>query len=534
MGAADHRSTNSETLTSGTWQHALIISGMLPSLPMKPSLAIGPLALFRQGRFSECLDRLRGSTNPSDVLLRTECLLYLCRPNEIVRMDSLAQLADVPEQYQYLAQSLIASAFFAAGMNDSGYAALDAAYDSVALATDLHAKLWVDFAAAKERWTSRDYDKAEQLVRAATYVKGVLGAKALALLSWIEAGRERFDRQIVLLRRAWDTLSPGEDVYTEGMILRALSHLSTEVYDRELASFVERANDRITWPPDLAFEHIETLRAIAWNYALAGNLVPAIRQFRRNESLAHDPAGRLLVLTDRARIALGSGEHANFRALLEDAEEISQRVDWNNATSEQRFGLLSLAALWSQVNPEQGRDTLHRYQGVTVPGHPMFSWSNGDSRRLGAEHYAAGVVCLHLRQRAEALEHLREAYSIYKRIKYYWRACLCAYHLGEIGYDKGTMNAALIWIRERFPHAWFAPLFHQAQAFQKDTMVNQLTRVPREILRLLLLDMSVHDIASTLERDEKTVRNHISSIFRAFGVKNRDDLLRVCEERGLR
>jgi DNA-binding CsgD family transcriptional regulator len=504
---------------------------VLPSISAIPSE--GALALFRQARFTECLERLRDSANAADVILRAESLLCLRRPSEIIRMDSLAQLADAPKPLQFMAQSIIASAFYRLGLKDPGDAALSAAYENVRHAPDLRAKLWVDFTAAKERWTAGDYDAAERLARPAARVDGVLGAKALALLAWVEAGREHFDKQAELLRQAWDVLPLEEDVYTGVTILRALSHLSCELFDESLAQFVERANDRLPWPPDMSFEQIETMRAIAWNYALSGKIVQSIRQFRKNEHLARSPAGQLLVLADRARIAYGSGESAHYHALLEDASEIAQHVDWSNATAEQRFGLLSLAALWAPANPIQARDEFHRYQNVTVPMNPMVAWARSDSRRQAAEHYAAGVVCRYLDQRTEAIQHLRKAFSIYRRLKYYWRACLCAHHLSDLGYDKGTVDAALIWIRERFPHAWFTPLFRQAQAFERDAIVAQLTKAPREILRLLLRDMSTREIAKALERDEKTVRNHISEIFRSFDVKTREELVKVCETRGL-
>ena len=59
------------------------------------------------------------------------------------------------------------------------------------------------------------------------------------------------------------------------------------------------------------------------------------------------------------------------------------------------------------------------------------------------------------------------------------------------------------------------------------SQVNDLTSRQREILALLLQDKSNKEIARELNISPLTVRNHISVLFRQFGVKRRKDLVTV-------
>lgn len=503
--------------------------GVLPLISAKPMP--GAVTLFQQGRLSECLERVRASSEPGDILLMAECLLRLGRSSEVVRMDILNLLADVPNEYKYLAQSLLASAFLNVGMTAQGYAALSAAYDNVQHAKIKSGKDLVDYVAATELWQRKDYAAAEKLLRPIAMRGGVCGAKAFALWSWIEASRERYDKQIELLKKAWQVLPLHEDVYVGAKIIHALAYLSCDLYQPELAAFVSRAADKIPWTDDLIEQQIETRRAIAWNHALSGEIVSALMQFRRNEHLASTDTTKVQTLLDRARISFGIGETSNYRLYAEWAAEMAEKIQWGKSNQADRMCLLELAALYAPIDGMRARSILERYQQITTPISNTLSYGNGDKRRVAAEQYAAGVVARYLDAPGAAALHLRESFRLYKNIKHHWRAVLAAYHLDAIGQDPAITECALIWTREEFPRAWFRPLFEQPERLESMPAYQQLTKIQRGILRLLLQGKTSSEIASQLDRVEQTVRNHTSAIYKSFGVHKQGELIRACTER---
>lgn len=501
--------------------------GVLTLSSIQPSASA--VDLYRQGRLSECLERLGGG--PADTLLRAKVLLHLARPSEVVRMDVLNTLADVPNEYKYLAQSLLAFAFLQVKMLPQAYTTLASAYDNLAYAKAVNARDQVDYVAAFDKWMQGDYGASETLLRGISTRGGVSGARALALWSFIEASREHYDKQIALLKRAWETLPLMEDVYVGAKILHSLAYLSCELYDPELAAYVERAADRMPWTSDLVHEQIETMRSIAWNHALAGDLVWAIRQFRRNESIATTDETKLVALLDRGRISNGNGEITHFRMYIDAALELSGKIRWGQTIGDERFCLLSLAALTASMDANRARGILEQYGNITTPVSPAVAFGNTDKRRSAAEQYAAGVVARYLGEREAAMTHLRESFRMYKSIKHHWRAALCAYHLDAIGGDQAITECALIWIREEFPHAWFRPLFEQSERLETMPAYQQLTKIQRGILRLLIQGKSAEEIARQLDRVEQTVRNHTTAIYKAFGVHKQTDLIKICTDR---
>lgn len=497
--------------------------GVLPLSIAKPTP--GALALFQQGRLSECLARVRASSEPGDVLLSVECLLRLGRASEVVRMDILHVLADIPKEYKYLAQSLLANAFLTVGMTAQGYTALSAAYDNLQYTKLLNAKDHVDYAAATDLWQRKEYDAAEKLLRPIAMRGGLYGAKAFALWSWVEAGRENHDKQIEMLKKAWEVLPLHEDVYVGAKIIHALAYLSCNLYDRNLADFVERAADKIPWTDDLVDQQVETRRAIAWNHAIAGNLVQAIVQFRRNEALATTVPTKIQALVDRARVSFGSQEQVNYQVFCEFAFELAERVDWGASDQADRMVLLDLAALYAPIDAIRARAVLERYQRITTPIANSLAYGNGDKRRGAEEQYAAGVVARYLGNRDAAIAHLREAFRVYRSLKHYWRAIMAAIHLDALGYDDSIIECALIWMHEKFPNVWFRPLFRPREQIESLPQYARLTRTQRIILSLLVRGKSPEDIAKSIDRVEQTVRNHIGTIYKVFDVHSRKELI---------
>jgi ATP/maltotriose-dependent transcriptional regulator MalT len=478
------------------------------------------------------LSRIESSDASGDLLLRAQVLLCLSRPSELIRADFVGKLAGVDSRYRFLAQAFLASAYFRVRLQDTGESVLQEAYRSAESSSIPDASAWVEYYDAFYLWSQGKLSEAEQrLLRPLRAGDAILRAKALALGAWIEGSRERYESQIEGLQKALDTLPPCEDLFTAAKILHALAALSCNLFRLELAVEVERRANAIPWSEDMRAMQLEIMRSVAWNHALAGRFVPALRLLRRNENIADSAPSRVVALLDRARICFGSGETLNYRAYLESADELATTCDWANTPGEERFSLLTLAALWAPSDPIHARGVLEKYRVLCGSTTKTSAWGNGDRRRMAAEHYSAGVVLRYLNQHAESVEHLQSAFKIYEGIGYYWRAALCAYHLD--GANPELLERATQWIEQYFPHAWFAPLFAGLRTAEKDGALQSLGRSRRQILHFVIQGRAVKDIAEILNREEKTIRNHLSAIFKAFGVHHIEDLRAECARRGI-
>ena len=113
--------------------------------------------------------------------------------------------------------------------------------------------------------------------------------------------------------------------------------------------------------------------------------------------------------------------------------------------------------------------------------------------------------------------------TIHNEVEYLLRAI----EIGVDGYVLKDSNSAVlkkaintIWNGETYIQASLVP-YLKLKMNKKEKALNDLTRRETEVLRLLARGMFNKEIADQLSISEKTVKNHVSSIFKKINVSDR-------------
>lgn len=113
--------------------------------------------------------------------------------------------------------------------------------------------------------------------------------------------------------------------------------------------------------------------------------------------------------------------------------------------------------------------------------------------------------------------------TIHDEVEYLLRAV----EIGVNGYVLKDSNSSVlkkaintIWNGETYIQASLAP-YLKLKMSKKEKALNDLTRRETEVLRLLARGMFNKEIADQLSISEKTVKNHVSSIFKKINVSDR-------------
>jgi DNA-binding CsgD family transcriptional regulator/tetratricopeptide (TPR) repeat protein len=376
-------------------------------------------------------------------------------------------------------------------------------------------------------WISRKLDTAErEIERVYPMLEGDLLLEARIGLGAIEASRGNVVAQGGILL---DTVrvareAPEPNVYLWAVAASQIAYLARELPAASLrdAAFAELG--RIPWTADLAELHFTMVRAVAWRYALDGDVFNAFRRLKEAASLAPSPGWSVTASCDRAYFATVLGEHRWAEQERSDAQELAASVDWRSLDGEERFALLVLADLSAPHDASLALSYLARYKDAG----PRFAatLASRDDRRVDAqEAHAFGVVRAALGDRDEAIRLFRESYAIYDTIGYDWRAGRVALALAETTCDPDWSERAgekLV----AYPRSWLrrggtpVPL-----ARPEPPEVAHLTAAQRAVYDLLVRGLNPAQVAHELGRSAFTVRNHIKAIFKVFGVNSRPALL---------
>jgi DNA-binding CsgD family transcriptional regulator len=126
----------------------------------------------------------------------------------------------------------------------------------------------------------------------------------------------------------------------------------------------------------------------------------------------------------------------------------------------------------------------------------------------------------------------RDALRAFSEIGMARRALLAALRLGELNGEP-----ELFAFVEEHAHAlpassWIRTRAARFAAWQTDPLLAELTRADREVLELLYEGKSTAQIAAFRGRSAQTIRNTVSKLLKAFGVDNRQALIKECSSRG--
>jgi DNA-binding CsgD family transcriptional regulator len=365
-----------------------------------------------------------------------------------------------------------------------------------------------------------DHIAAKTIVQTRTPAQPAMNAQYKLLRGFIHAALDEFAYQAALSRDALILLleeCPGENALTASA-MHALAMVSREIASSGSLELLEHATTRITWTPDLAFEHFHTLRAIAWNYALhGGHHIKAQVMLFHAQREARTPGQEMLAHLDRALVAHFTHEESNARTHLTLADHFYAAIDWHTAHEEEPVLPLIAADIYADYDHNKAQYYLKEGYARKDSINKMSALAKG--RRIDALHYAAISRVERKTEPKRALRYAQDAYTLFERMGYRWRAARLAL---DIHSDTGA-------------HKWLAKAAELLSFYSENSLVMELrerqavaslTPHQRKVLELLQGGLDVQEIAQLMGITTNTVKKHKTKLFRTFGVKNVVALLR--------
>jgi DNA-binding CsgD family transcriptional regulator len=412
--------------------------------------------------------------------------------------------------------------------NDNGkLAAVGRAHENVALASlNLQRKEWLP---PTSKWAAAEVAYARALIAfiddSPEDVRRHL-AEALPqipeqrvryaqLRAWIYGLVDDFERQASHLLHALSlALSENVDQVLTVLIAEMLSPHLREVELGDLGLRAEELLERLVWPRETATARFYIQRALAWQKALRGDWIPAMRLLDAALSLAPDATRRGLIFADRSRISLAAGEQISAESSCVNALDCFAEIDWSGLPREEATAVLG--ALDVLVGRRERASGLFEQAAGAVVSKMA---AMGHGRRLEAfKRFALS----HLTDGDEALQHAQTAYKMFKEMKYIHRATSCALRAVELG-------GGARW-RERVERL-VAVYPRSLAARQYERMTAPIARVRgrmREVAELLVTsNMTARAIGEKLGMAEGTVRVHIKHMNKILNIESRSELVRL-------
>lgn len=345
--------------------------------------------------------------------------------------------------------------------------------------------------------------------------------RSMHLQSAILRSRGRHREEALALIEVLEAIerTPKPDIELRSWATHTLAALTRELHIPQARRIVE-SNIEKPWPEYFAENHFQSVKAFAWTCALSGDYFNAFRYLKRAAELARGDAWATLALLDRAYLAKCLGEVRWSRQELAEAELRGRDVDWLSVRGEERIAVLLFAELLAPLDAAKAAYYMALYQRMPPLCDPLLGLSYGQ-RLCAIADYAAGVVHAALGNRKQGVALLRKSLQIFERDHYDWRAARCALALYDLTKDSAMLECARERLRE-YPGSWLMEELQRKQAVIGDT---GLTPMQDAVFRDICAGCSTDEIAQKYQRSKFTIRNHVKSIFRAFGVNTRSALV---------
>jgi DNA-binding CsgD family transcriptional regulator len=420
----------------------------------------------------------------------------------------------------------LGAAYGASGDSESAHRLLDRALRSLAPPDELYYA--AIFQKAHVQWMDRQW-RALEKPAAELIACGhrAFRARGYVLRGWIHAGKNCDTHgQARDYLRALDEFDfmACPDQRLRLNTLMTLAALARELGLESVAERVRAAYDAMHPTSGMQVQYFKITRILGWIDALGGNELAAFRRFRQAADLAPTEFWRVQCIADRATLARATGERAFMLDQLYTAHELASRLSWNDATEEDRISLLTLAELFGDVDGALAQRYLAQFRSLRSPMDRRMGFAD-DARVRALESYPAGIALLRLGETQAAQQMLGEAYELFSKFDYGWRAALAALGLHKATQDPHWLQLARKAIK-RWPKSWIARKIHDAQrAHSVSDEEASVTPAQRPILKLLLQGRRNAEIAQAVGKSPNTVRNHVAEIFRTFEVSSRGELI---------
>lgn len=344
------------------------------------------------------------------------------------------------------------------------------------------------------------------------------------LRSYILARREQYREQAESLMAVLDLIGQKREQFLEDWYLATygLAVLARELSMPNAATRAKAEVDvDIEWSPDYTNYRFQALKGVAWCQALAGDELNCLRYLRLAGHIAPQPLWQVMLFADRSYFASIVGEAQWAINEFTAAEELSETVEWERTSGEERVALLLLAELATIHAPKRAPYYLARFKELgRLRSHLQhFAF---DDRLEAMASYATGAVKEVGGDKEAAEEQYRKAWSIFDRIGYNVRAARAAMGLLRTTGKPRWLHLAEDQL-ESYPRSWLSRQLAELSP-SDGRRVPRLSRMQEVVVRLVCEGLSTDAMAERLKLSRNTILNHLKVAYKKLGVNSRESL----------
>lgn len=480
--------------------------------------AIDVAALLRAGRFAEARQVLGATTTPTASFERVRVHFHFSEYAEAERAARVAAAATDDPAERSLARAMIEAA--QAGQGVAGDAPLDIAELQ---GRELSASLYYVATAAYLR---HNFGAVDTWLSAHAPKDPVLRARYLILRGFAAAGSGDVARQLELSDAAVRILraEAPDEVYLLASVTFVMALLLREL-PWQGYEYIEQLERELPWPHDLELWRFHILRMLGWKRALSGAYLDAMQYLLEATLHTGDGLRRAYALLDRASIAIFANERVTASSEFRVAAHILDTVDWEQVQDETLLVLPYAAQVAAELN---NTDLAQRFfeLAVRLRGGIDPRWAFAHGERFGAFLSEAAAFTFFDGKRKRAIREAENAYGVFARIGYAWRAGRLAALLYSATHDVAWHARAHEWLGY-YPNGPLQRLLPGKSARRKT--VGPLSPRQREVFRLMRQGKTGAEIAAELGISTLTVRNHEQAVLRYYKVHRRYDLRQMAE-----
>lgn len=318
------------------------------------------------------------------------------------------------------------------------------------------------------------------------------------------------------------------DRYLEANALGALAFVAVERLDLAMWRALQQRVNALDW----SAQGLSRLRFGMACFSSVfqeceGDTRRALRWALDALSFAQNDAQRAQAVLRRAEIVRGCGDAAAHIAFVDEADRLLSAIPAEALAGDQAYIALTLAeefALYGDV--EKAEAALVRFRSVERPlGMPTIS---AELRSQGFVRMAEAHVAAARSDEGRALRAFLDAFETFERIGYRRRATVAALRL-DVMTRSGRYRQYAVAATEGLAESFW--MRREALAHEQptvDAIIERLTPLQRDTLRLVYAGLTNPQIATAQKRAYKTARNMVSELLHVFGVKDRRRLIVAC------
>ena len=470
---------------------------------------------------------------PRAVLLRARALLRLRRAREaIALLEAIAPDGITPAE-RATAAMLLGTAYARSGDAERGLGILRAVLNDAG-AADPAIRSEILLGIALAHYQRREFEAAAAALDEVDPGSDIVYARALECRGWIAKSRNDFGATVAAFEASLAQLDRCRqfDRFLEANLIATLSYIAVELLDfTRWDALLERAA-QVRWESSgLEYNRfwLELNRSVADE--TAGRPREALQAARNAAAYAPSQAFRLFAECRRAAVLFAYGELLGVEDL---AAAIRAELDAVDLRLLHEFEEINLPVMVAETLAliGDGAGAARALQRLDTMSAAQLALLHDEPMKRAYLAFVEGLAADANNDAFRARHRYRDALRTFTEIGMTRRTLLAALRLGALTGDPALPAFVEERVRALPAGSWIRAESARLAAWHSDTQLAQLTRAEREVIELLYEGKSTAEIAAVRGRSAQTIRNTVSRLMRAFGVDNRQALIKECSRRG--